>query len=367
MCGYVAVFKKDSSNLNRAMGEELLSHRGPDEKSILVEDNFVLGFWRLSIVDIEKGNQPMEDKISGIKILFNGEIYNYKEIKNKLKNKKYIFNSRSDTEVILKAYIEWGLSCFNYFEGMFSICIIDSNKDKIYVARDRLGVKPVYYSHCNNELIIASEQKAIHKITNTPPSINKNSLEDYFLYQSILGENTLFNNIYKVKKGEILSFNLNNQKLISSQNIIPQKKEEKFNTYNDYKAYIRELVLKETYDALNTDLDITFQLSGGIDSNLMLAIAKYYFPDKPFFSVSSVVKDNFDDNELSYIEQSVNYFKTENKIIEIDADLFFDNLDNSIEYLDEPTGDAGVVAQFIVNDKISNYFVRIGLLYWGSC
>ena len=248
---------------------------------------------------------------------------------------------------------------------MFSICIIDSKRDRIHIARDVLGVKPLYYSHTKEELIIASEQKAILKIKKSTPKINKNSLEDYFLYQSIIGKNTLFKNIFKVNKGEILSFDLKNQKLLSSQTIAPKKEIKKLDTYNDYKSYIRELILNETYDALNTDLDITFQLSGGIDSNLMLAIAKHYFPDKHFFSVSSVVKDNYDDNELAYIKKSVDYFKTEHKIIEIDADLFFDNLDNSVEFLDEPTGDAGVVAQFIVNKKISDYS-KIGIAGQGA-
>ena len=151
-----------------------------------------------------------------------------------------------------------------------------------------------------------------------------------------------------------------NSKVISSNKISNE-----FDSYDDYKIFVRELVLKQTYDALNTDLDISFQLSGGIDSNLMLAIAKNYFPDKTFFSVSSVVKDNYDDNELKYIKESVEYFKTENKIIEIDANLFFNYLEDSIEYLDEPAGDAGVVAQFIVNDKISK-FSKIGVAGQGA-
>ena len=116
MCGFLGVFKKKNINGSFACDEKLLAHRGPDEESFLVDKNYALAFWRLSIVDASKGQQPMEDKKSGIKILFNGEIYNYRNIKKTLISKGYLFETNSDTEVAIKAYLAWGLNAFEKFE-----------------------------------------------------------------------------------------------------------------------------------------------------------------------------------------------------------------------------------------------------------
>lgn len=365
MCGFVGVFKKNNIDGNFSFNEELLTHRGPDEKSTLVDKNYALAFWRLSIVDVSKGQQPMEDKKFGIKILFNGEIYNYKNIKKNLISKGYVFETNSDTEVAIKAYLEWGLKAFEKFEGMFSICIIDSKKNEIFLIRDRMGVKPLYYSYRSSGFIVASEQKAIIKAFNISPKINKNALNDYLLYQSILGKETLFKGIYKVPKGTIMTFDLSNQKLINAKEIEPLKNIDEFTNYSDYKNAIKSSIIKETIDALDTDLDVTFQLSGGIDSNLILGIAKKFFPDKKKYSVSSIVEGNFDDDEENYIKKSVKHFSTEHEIIEINSKNFFSSLEESIEFLDEPVGDPGVVAQFIVNKQISKYS-KIGMAGQGA-
>jgi len=365
MCGYVAIFRSDTTDIPYSLGEDLLNHRGPDDKSILIDENYVLGFWRLSIVDADKGRQPMEDLASGLKILFNGEVYNYKEIRKELISRNHIFLSESDTEVVLRSFIEWGRDCFKIFEGMFSICLIDSRRDEIILVRDSIGIKPLYYSYSGPDLIIASEQKAIIKTVDMNTQINIDALDDYLLYQSVLGEDTLFKDILKVQRGEILTFNLRSQKIINSVKIIPEVKNLNIDSYEDYKVFIREEIIKQTKDALDTNLDLTFQLSGGIDSNLMMSIADHYFPEKKKYTVSSTVKNNFDDDELVYIKKSVDHFKAEHVIVEIGEDNFFDYLEESIEYLDEPVGDPGVVAQFIVNEKISE-FSKIGIAGQGA-
>ena len=365
MCGYVAIFRNDNTEIPYHLGEDLIHHRGPDDKSILIKENYVLGFWRLSIVDIDKGRQPMEDPVSGLTILFNGEIYNYKEIRKELISRKHSFASQSDTEVILRSFVEWGKDCFKMFEGMFSICLIDSRKDELILVRDSIGIKPLYYSFSGQDLIIASEQKAILKTVDINAQINLDSLDDYLLYQSVLGKNTLFKDISKIQRGEILTLDLRTQKTISTSRIVPESKNLSIESYDDYKKYIKEEITKQTIDALDTDLDLTFQLSGGIDSNLMMSIASHHFPEKKKYSVSSSVKGNFDDDELTYIKKSVEHFKTEHEIVEIGEENFFDYLEESIEFLDEPVGDPGVVAQFIVNEKISE-FSKIGIAGQGA-
>ena len=255
MCGYVAIFRNDNTEIPYHLGEDLIHHRGPDDKSILIKENYVLGFWRLSIVDIDKGRQPMEDPVSGLTILFNGEIYNYKEIRKELISRKHSFASQSDTEVILRSFVEWGKDCFKMFEGMFSICLIDSRKDELILVRDSIGIKPLYYSFSGQDLIIASEQKAILKTVDINAQINLDSLDDYLLYQSVLGKNTLFKDISKIQRGEILTLDLRTQKTISTSRIVPESKNLSIESYDDYKKYIKEEITKQTIDALDTDLD----------------------------------------------------------------------------------------------------------------
>ncbi len=365
MCGFVAIFKADNQSTELTLAEELLNHRGPDDKSIITDENYVLGFWRLSIVDIDNGRQPMEDKQSRVKVLFNGEVYNYQSIRNDLQRKNYEFKTSSDTEVVLKSYLEWGINCFDRFEGMFSVCIIDSRKNRIFLARDRMGVKPLYYSFYKSDLIIASEQKAILKTAQFDASINKNALIDYFLYQAVLGSETLFKDIFKVPNGKVLTFDKTTHELLNEQNIGSNNTSLKFTDYHEYREFIREAILEQTYNALNTDLEVSFQLSGGIDSNLMLGIANHFFPEKKKFTVSSTIKDNFDDNELHYIKKTVDGSDYTHNIIEIDSNNFFENLEDTIEFLDEPVGDAGVVAQSIVNKAISKYS-KIGIAGQGA-
>ena len=137
-----------------------------------------------------------------------------------------------------------------------------------------------------------------------------------------------------------MTFDLRTQELLNEQKIKTNNNSQDFLNYSEYKEFIREVILDQAFYALNTDLDITFQLSGGIDSNLMLGIADHFFPDKKKYTVSSTIKDNFDDNELEYIKKTVNGSDYIHSIIEIDSNNFFDNLEDTIEYLDEPVGEA---------------------------
>ena len=166
MCGITGIINLQNKNKirNKTINEmvRLINHRGPDSKGVFINKNVALGNTRLAIIDLsESGNQPMLDKNKEIVIIYNGEIYNFLELRQLLISKGYIFRSDTDTEVVLNSYLEWGIDCIKKFNGMFSFCIHDVNKNVTFLVRDRLGIKPLYYSEYDGKLIFGSEIKTI--------------------------------------------------------------------------------------------------------------------------------------------------------------------------------------------------------------
>ena len=196
---------KNIFNVNK-----FLSHRGPDDKGFYNDENIALAFNRLSIIDIEKGNQPVIfDEIISI---FNGEIYNFKEIKEELKSKNYVFKSNSDSEVIPIAFKHWGLDFINKLDGMFAISIYDKKNKKVYLIRDRVGVKPLYYSRFNNTILFSSELKGIINYPGFEKEINFTAIKSYLAFRyPTNGKNIFFKNINRVDPGSYIEIDLLNK------------------------------------------------------------------------------------------------------------------------------------------------------------
>src|SRR3990172_6687995 len=187
---------------------EILSHRGPDNIGVKVfeNDRVALGHTRLSILDLSpRGHQPMSDKEGRYWITYKGELYNYKEIKKELENKGYIFQTSTDTEVIIYAYMEWGTNCLTRFNGMFAFAIWDIEDKTLFLARDRIGIKPVYYHKKDNTLFFASEIKSIIQNGYVEKELDYESLYTPSMYQ--ISPNTGFRNIYKLEPGTYMIFN----------------------------------------------------------------------------------------------------------------------------------------------------------------
>ena len=353
MCGFIVGFINNKSNIQKVLPPtDTFNHRGPDSFSKIINEKSFFYFWRLSIVDRFHGQQPIEDIDNKVTIVFNGEIYNYKKLRKILEQKGHSFKTDSDSEVVLKSYIHFGSRCFDLFEGMFAICISDKKNNKLVVSTDTFGIKPLYFTNNNGTLIFASEQKGIFAGLGGQASLNKSAIYDYLLYQHVTNEETLFDGVSKLSPGSIVEYSLDNLLVLNSSKI-KIKSIGKYNSYKDYKQSFREIVLEQFMDALDTDLDVTFQLSGGIDSNLLVGLASKYAPEKLNYTVSSFVEGNFDSNESDFIKRVVSDLKVENELIPINSKIFFSELRNSIRNLGEPTGDAGVVAQFIVNKQTS--------------
>ncbi|MBD3383069.1 MAG: asparagine synthetase B, partial [candidate division Zixibacteria bacterium] len=209
MCGFCGIYFKDNSRrvepeLIRRMSDTLY-HRGPDDSGEYVDGNLGLGFRRLSIIDLAGGHQPMSNEDGSIWIVFNGEIYNHAEIRSSLKSKGYKYKTKSDTETIIHAYEEYRENCVHHLRGMFAFVIYDKKQRRLFLVRDRLGIKPLYYYDCDDYLIFGSEIKSILEFDDVPRRLNHDALAEQMALKYTLDEQTLFTGIKKLMPGYSLT------------------------------------------------------------------------------------------------------------------------------------------------------------------
>ena len=285
-------------------------------------------------------------------VLFNGEIYNYQKIKE-LISIDYQYNTNSDTEVILAAYKQWGIRCFDYFEGMFAITLIDHAKNKIFIARDLAGVKPLYYFFDGINLFLTSEYKVLMNSNILDNEINHDSLKKYIIFQTVPDRNNLIKGIKKLMPGEILGFDMTSCKTILEDKI-KLKNYDNFKNYDEYVECLKNEIYFQMNLATNTDLPTGYHLSGGIDSNTLVSLTQKLRSDQNFFFVTSIIDDEID-NESDYIFEAAKNYGRELKVVHVNAKNFFEVLDNALYQLDEPVGDPGLIPQYLVNKEISQY------------
>ncbi len=347
MCG-ISGFNWEDKKLIESM-KESIKHRGPDSDGTFI-DGISLGFQRLAIIDLsERGKQPMSNSNETIWIVFNGEIYNFLEIRKELENLGYRFNSNSDTEVIIHSYEEWGFECVKKFDGMWAFCIYDKNKDIFFLSRDRFGEKPIYYFHSGDKFIFASEIKAIlnHDIKK---ELNKPAISSFLSYRYILGEETLFKGIFKLLPSHNLIYNLR------------EKKIEKIWEYWDLqenKRYFTEIEAKKELDnQLNysiktrkiSDVPLGVILSGGLDSSLVTAISAGQEQEPINTFTVKFSEEGFDETEFAKTVATLN--KTNHFEVPVDSTNFLDIMKEYSKYKDEPVGVPNEIALYLLAKKI---------------
>lgn len=335
----------------------LIKHRGPDDYGIWIHESNKLGFVhaRLSIIDLnERAKQPMKSKSSNV-ISFNGEVYNYKELRNKLST-KWDFNTNSDTETILASYETYNMDFFEHLRGMFSFALWDEKENKVLLARDRFGIKPFYYTVINNMFIFASEIKALLPFL---PEINidETALTDYLVFQYTLGEKTLFKGIKQLCPGHFIE--------LKNGNIKPKRYWDiQFNIDFDHSPIYFEKKLKELVDDaidlhLTSDVPIGSYLSGGVDSSLISILAS----NKLDYNLNSF-HGKFEEypgfDESQYAKAVSKYINGEFNEISITANDFKDNIEKVIYHMDYPSAGPGAFAQFMTS-KLAAEKVKVVL------
>lgn len=338
-----------------------LNHRGPDKSMIYTDDNVSLGFARLAINDLtEDADQPMENEDGSIVLVFNGEIYNFQELRRELRNKGHKFISESDSEVIIHAYEEEGIDCVKRFNGMWAFALYDKIKNMIYLSRDRIGIKPLYYYYDKGSLIFASELKAIVNVLNEyniEPEINKIALDIYLSLGYIPEPYSIYANIWKLKKANNMFFSL------ASGLGVQQKywSLPKPNYFKDEKIIIskgRALLRDIIREMKIADVEVGTFLSGGIDSTTVTALLnEQKKKELHTFSVGFIDKD-FDESKYSDI--AAKKFGTKHhhyKFKQKDFEYLFDKI---YYYYDEPFADYSMFPTYIVS-KLARKYVTVCL------
>lgn len=356
MCGFIGKFSNqnfDNHKLKEA--NELIVCRGPDSTKFVSNCSnnlkYSMIFNRLSILDLsENANQPMISKKNNNVLMFNGEIYNHVELKKYLLNKNCTFvTNHSDTEVILNGLELEGTSFINRLRGQFAISYFDILNNKLYLIRDRVGQKPLYYFKDNKELIYGSNLKALLKL-NLKNKINQNNLDEYIRYGSVGADRTLFNNFFKVEPAEIVEFQFENEEINTKKskyweikNFIDNRKfsEEEFYSILDNSVNLR-------YEA---DVPIACFLSGGLDST---TITKLLSKNHNVNTFSLISNQKYDESNWSNLVAKK--YRTNHQVVNIDNYIKDEDIFNSLNSLDEPYDDPSVIPSFILSREISKYF-----------
>ncbi|MDB0003340.1 asparagine synthase (glutamine-hydrolyzing) [Alphaproteobacteria bacterium] len=328
MCGISGIINFNKSKINENDIIEMnnqLKHRGPDDDDIYIDKFIGFGHTRLSILDLSaNGKQPMQSSNNRYVITYNGEVYNFLDIKKELINRGYIFKSHSDTEVVLNSWLEWGENCINKFNGMFAFAIWDKKEEEFFLVRDRYGIKPVYYHNLNNKFIFASEQRAILSILKSKKELDKETLYEYFTFQNIFSDRTLVKNIKLLNPGTILKISLTKKNKLKFTKYWDFNFTTPSNVKNnlEYQEELSSLLESAVKKQLVSDVEVGTYLSGGIDSSLITFFASKEIKKLKTFSCGfkipneSGIEFNFDETEKS--KSTSKFLKTKyiEKIIE---------------------------------------------------
>jgi asparagine synthase (glutamine-hydrolysing) len=310
-------------------------HRGPDAEGFYFDDGIAFGHLRLSIIDLsEIANQPMTDVSQRYTIVFNGEIYNYNDIKE---NISYPFITKGDTEVILAAYIKWGKDCLQYLNGMFAFAIWDKQESELFIARDRVGVKPFYYYLDENQFVFASEIRAILASGLVEPEISTNGLIDYLSYQSIHAPNTIVKNIFQLKGGNYGIYKDSTLEIYEYWHMLKPSKKYVYDSYEDAQIKLISRLKKSVELRMVSDVPVGVFLSGGVDSGLITALMNEQTAEK-INSITIGFKEKKYD-ESKHAQLVANKFSTNHKNVTVSGDYLKNLLPEILSAFDSPSSD----------------------------
>ncbi|MGD2159408.1 MAG: asparagine synthase (glutamine-hydrolyzing), partial [Anaerolineales bacterium] len=356
ICGSVATHPSkriEGTTLRRMC--HLIRHRGPDDEGYYLDDLAGLGMRRLSIIDLESGHQPITNENDKIWLVFNGEIYNFQEMRALLEKQGHLFKTRSDTEVIVHAYEEYGDRCVEKLNGMFAFALWDTTQNRLLLARDHLGIKPLYYWMGSNEIVFGSELKTVVAHPRVPKEIDPSSLDMFLSLEYIPSPKTIFKNIYKLPAGHRLVFQdgscyLDQYWEISFHSELP-------NDEIQCAEMLDELIRDAVRHQMISDVPLGAFLSGGIDSSSIVAVMSEISPE-PIKTFSIGFEDSTY-NELPYARQVALRFGTDHYEETLQPDIA-ETAEKLMRYLDEPFADFSVFPTYLVS-RVARQTVKVVL------
>jgi asparagine synthase (glutamine-hydrolysing) len=364
MCGICGVFFYQQQKPHRETLKKMnatMRHRGPDGEGYYFGDNIGLGHRRLSIIDLESGQQPMSNEDKTVWIAYNGEVYNYRELQAQLSQKGHLFRTHCDTESIIHAYEEYGEACVEKLRGMFAFAIWDEPRQRLFLARDRLGIKPLYYYLGRDSVAFASEIKAL-LAWGVKAEVNRQVLDSYLTLGYVPAPQTMFAGIYKLLPGHSLTCTREGTRLRKYWDFDHLQPEERPESY-----YTEKLMglLSDCVDMrLMSEVPLGVFLSGGLDSSTVVSILgqRAY---KPLRTFSVGYHRRYDDCELKYADIIARRFHSEHHELNLDSVDFFDLIPKIIWHLDEPVLEAAAIPLYLLS-KFAREHITVMLSGEGS-
>jgi asparagine synthase (glutamine-hydrolysing) len=344
ICGAVAQEKGgrvDESVLRKMC--DLIRHRGPDDEGFYMDDHTGLGMRRLSIIDLVTGDQPVSNEDKTIWVVFNGEIYNFRELHAELVNRGHVFSTKSDTEVIVHAYEEYGDRCVEHFNGMFAFALWDTHHRRLLIARDHLGIKPLYYWADRGQIVFGSELKTVIAHPAVPRDVDLAAIDQFLTLEYIPAPKTIFKNIHKLLPGHRLIFEAGSTRVENYWDIPFQKISTDWETC---KQQLATLIDDAVRMQMVSDVPLGAFLSGGIDSSTVVS-AMSRASDRPVKTFSIGFGDRTY-NELPYARAVADKYSTEHHEEFLDPDIS-DLAEGLLQYLDEPFGDFSIFPTYLVS------------------
>ncbi|MGJ5643143.1 asparagine synthase (glutamine-hydrolyzing) [Formosa sp. S-31] len=358
MCGINGIIIKDDTkerDIKAILSKmnNLIIHRGPDEDGFFIESNnscsIGMAMRRLSIIDLTSGKQPIYTDDKQIVIIFNGEIYNYRVLKSKLESEGIKFKTTSDTEVILKLYEKYGVESFQWLDGMFAFSIYDKIQNKVFIARDYFGEKPLYYTQTETQFIWASELKSIINTLDYSPSISKSGLNLYFRLTYIPAPHTIYENIYKLEANHYISYNLITNSLEIHKINESAKAKKQDISFAAAKAKTKELVYNSVTSRSISDVALGTFLSGGVDSSIIsLCLSQESDKKIETFSIG-FKKATYDETDKSRVIAKL--INSNHHEFIIDEDDLKDNIHDILINFDEPFSDTASLPTYLLSQK----------------
>ena len=351
MCGIAGLYTKDKNKdeLIKKMSKRI-EHRGPDGEGYYIDGDVAFAHRRLSIIDLSTGGQPIFNEDKSLVIIFNGEIYNYQELREELIKDGHKFKTKSDTEVLVHGYEKWHSDLPKHLRGMFAFAIYDKNNNEIFLVRDNFGIKPLYYAYMNDTFMFASEIKAFLDLPQFKKKLNKDILQTYLEFSFVPTNETFFKGVHRLDAGTSLLFKDGN---ITTNKYFKLDFKEDNITYDEAVTKIKNIMTDSVEKHLISDVEVGSFLSSGIDSSYIVSLAR---PDKTYTVGYDIPKYD----EIKYAKDLAGKLNINNTSKVIKKDEYMKELSNIMYYLDEPTSDPAAISLYFVA-KLASKDVKVVL------
>lgn len=365
MCGIAGIFDLRGESIDQDLLVKMvgsIAHRGPDGDGLYCDREVGLGHRRLSIIDLEGGRQPLGNEDKTIQVVFNGEIYNFLELRSELIAKGHRFSTKSDTEVIVHGYEEWGRDCVKRFNGMFAFALWDQKKRELFIARDHLGIKPLYYVTVGQQVLFASEIKALLKHPNCPRQVDLDALAELFTFRYVPSPRTLFDGISKLPPAHALTISAKGMKVRRFWDWIPKLRTSwsEGELIEEYQHLLEDAVRLQ----LRSDVPLGLFLSSGVDSGVLLAIMRKY-ASGPVQAFTIGFTEGESTNEVSDAAVMAARFGAEHHPQVISPEDYIQYYDRYMSDLEEPVGHEPAAAFYFVA-KLARQRVKVALTGQGA-